>query len=126
MRIQKLDVGVERISRWQVRDEQHLPNSTKLAPKFLPRERALDEILNRPSLDERLPNLLQPDNVDPDLLEPSLLSATRIEVENIFAAAAKTAKGARQETLQKAADILEEEVGFDSEIRKALAALLRG
>ncbi|MEM8797312.1 MAG: hypothetical protein AAGE61_17260 [Pseudomonadota bacterium] len=126
MRIQRLDVGVESISRWKVRDEQHLPKEGKPAPSFLPRDRDLDDILRRPSLDERLPRLLQPENVDPELLEPSVLSDTRRSVEALFKEASEVVTGKSQAKLEAAANLLAEEIAFDDEIRTALAALLRG
>ena len=66
MKIRNLDIGVESITRWQIDDEIHLPKDRGLAPTFLPLYRPLDEILRRPSLDERLPALMQPESLDPD------------------------------------------------------------
>ena len=45
--------------------------------------RPLDDILRRPSLDERLPRLLQPEMLDPDLLDPATLSDTRITARRL-------------------------------------------
>ena len=126
MRIQKLNVGVESITRWQVRDEQHLPKEGRITPKFLPKHRELDEILRRPSLDERLPRLLQPAVIDPDLLEPGILAQARQAASNAFASAAHNQQGDKRNTLEKAAQILENEVELDNEVRTALAALLKG
>lgn len=72
MRVENLGVGVESVSLWQVEDEVHLPKEGGLAPTFLPQYRPLDDILRRPSLDERLPRLLQPEMLDPDLLTRTL------------------------------------------------------
>jgi|GEM_PF-2456634 len=126
MRIKPLHVGVESITQWEVEDEVHLPKDGPLGPKFLPIYRPLDEILRRPSLDERLPNLLQPELLDPDLLQPSALSDARMEAAALFARAAVRQHGRRRELLELASNYLEEDVGLDDEIRTSLAMLLRG
>ncbi len=126
MRVKRFDAGLESISRWQIEDEQHLPKASRLAPKFLPRTQALDEILARPMLEERLPNMLEPDLSDPDLLEPSVMAAARTGARDVFQRAASNADGPRRDALRKAAEILDQEVSFDDEIRRALAELLKG
>src|SRR5207248_351061 len=126
MRIRNLDIGVESISRWQVDDEVHLPKEGPLRPAFLPLYRPLDEILRRPSLDERLPMLLQPEVLDPDLMEPSVLADMRQEVQAVFAARARRESGPRKECLENAAASLEDDINLDDDVRRALAALLRG
>ncbi|MEO9530021.1 hypothetical protein [Roseibium sp.] len=126
MRIQRLDTGLESISRWRVDDEQHLPVEGKSAPKFLPKHRELDEILRRPSLDERLADLLEPAFIDPDLLEPSIMSETRMSVRHLMQTAAKDASGPAMAALDEAAALLGDEVELDQEVRSALAALLKG
>lgn len=126
MRIKNLNVGVESITNWQVQDEVHLPTDAPLRQPFLPQYRALDEILRRPSLDERLPALLQPEVLDPDMLEPSVLTDLRLDTLSIFSEQAGTESGGRRETLERAARILDEDAGLDNDVRTALAALLRG
>lgn len=126
MRIRSLDRGVESISLWQVEDEVHLPKEGGLAPAFLPQYRALDDILRRPSLDERLPRLLQPEFVDPDLLDPATLSDTRLAARTHFAAEAERSTGRRRAILETAAGYLEDAVAMDEEVRRSLAVLLRG
>jgi len=126
MKTRRLDVGLESISRWRVGDEDHLPEAGKSAPKFLPRHRELDEILRRPSLDERLTDLLQPAQLDPDLLEPAVLSATREAARDLMETMAARVSGTEKTTLYEAVDILSEEVTLDQEVRSALASLLKG
>ncbi|KPL52107.1 MULTISPECIES: hypothetical protein [Hyphomicrobiales] len=126
MRIRYLDRGVESISVWQEQDEVHLPKEGGLAPAFLPQYRALDEITRRPSLDERLPRLLQPDFLDPDLLDPATLTDTRIAVRDQFIAEAARSSGRRKAVLELAASHLEDSVAMDEEVRRSLAVLLRG
>lgn len=126
MRVKQFESGLESISRWQIDDEQHLPKLSRLAPKFLPRTQALDEILARPTLEERLPNLLEPELSDPDLLEPSVMTEARNGARDAFRSAASQTEGARREALREAAAILDQEVTFDEEIRQALAELLKG
>ncbi|MEL6683369.1 MAG: hypothetical protein AAFQ09_12115 [Pseudomonadota bacterium] len=126
MRIQKLDVGLAEISRWQIEDEQHLPRDGALVQRFLPQVQDLDQILRRPSLDERLPNLLEPKGLDSELLDPSVLADARQGAAEIFEQASKTAMGDDQTALRQAADLLAEQVALDDDIRAALAALFRG
>ena len=126
MKVRNLDVGVESISRWQVRDEVHLPDKGPLKPNFLPRHRPLDDILRRPSLDERLPKLLEPATLDPDLLSPAVLTQVRMETRALFRAQALRESGRKRDILEAAAECLEEDVEMDDEVRRSLAALLRG
>lgn len=124
--IKSLDVGVERITRWQAEDEVHLPREGKLQPQFLPAPRELDEILRRPSLDERLPRLLQPAALNPELLQPTVLASARAGAAAAFARRADRETGARRLALETAAALILDEKGRDEDVRKALAALLRG
>lgn len=126
MRIQRLDIGVESITRWDREDEVHLPREGTPAPQYIPQYQHLDEILRRPSLDERLPSLLQPASVDPDLLAPAVLGDTRLAARNVFVEEAERAKGAQRDLFQAAARVLDEDRGLDEEVRRALATLLRG
>jgi hypothetical protein len=124
--IKPLDVGVERVTRWQADDEIHLPREGSLQPQFLPEARALDEILQRPSLDERLPRLLQPASLTPELLQPHVLAAARQGAIAAFLRRAKQETGERRDALEAAARLVLEESARDEEVRAALAALLRG
>lgn len=126
MRIKNLDVGVERITQWNVGDEVHLPSDAKIAPSFLPQERALDAILNRPSLDERLPDLLQPTNLDPSLLEPAALTETRMALGRFFRDRAIASGVEDTEVFAAAAEMMSADQNLDNEVRSALAMLLRG
>ncbi len=126
IKIDQLDVGVELISRWQVHDEVHLPPTRGLKTPFLPLYRPLDEILHRPSLEERLPGLLQPALLDPDLLEPATLAEVRIETQRVLAARARQEVGVRRKVLEAAASHFDEAVSLDNAVRRSLAALLRG
>lgn len=123
MRLRSLDVGVERITQWNIGDEQHLPPEASPAPAFLPQMRPLDEIMRRPSLDERLPDLLQPDKLDPGLLDPSALTDAREGSRRFFAARAGTEPG---DAFAAAAVLLGADAALDDEVRAALALLLRG
>jgi len=126
MRIRSLEVGLETISRYQVGDDVHLPKDKGLRPVFLPVSQPLDDVLKRPSLDERLPALLQPEFLDPDLLEPSTLADIRLQAQELIAACASRESGARRDLLARAASCLEDENSLDEEVRRSLAALLRG
>ena len=126
-RIQPLEVGVETIARWRIDDEQHLPKDKKAPPVFLPETRALDEILRRPSLDERLPNLLKPERIDPDLLRPARVSEIRRSLAQRFRdLELSSSSEAKRTAFAAAATVLEEDVVLDDEVRSALALLLRG
>ena len=126
MRIKRLDIGLESITNWRVEDEVHLPKEGPIAPVFLPLYRPLQEIIHRPSLDERLPSLLQPTTVDPELLEPSKLTEARVDARSLLSEHARRSSGAERATFQEAASLLDDGVVLDDEIRSALAALLRG
>lgn len=126
MRVKNLNIGVESVSLWQAEDEVHLPEKTQLAPAFLPQYRPLDEILRRPSLDERLPALLQPTMLDPDLLNPATLTEARQEARSRFARQAARAAGPKRALFERAADYLDDAIAMDDEVRRSLAVLLRG
>ncbi|MEL7390064.1 MAG: hypothetical protein AAFN76_09810 [Pseudomonadota bacterium] len=125
-KLRKLGGGLAEISRWQIEDEQHLPRDGALIQRFLPQPQALDDILYRPSLDERLPNMLEPDGVDKDLLDPSTLTATRLGALRVFKEASLDANDDARVALEGVAQILTQEVKLDHEIRAALAALFKG
>jgi hypothetical protein len=126
MRIRSMDVGLESVSRFLVEDDVHLPEDKGLRPAFLPLARPLDDVLRRPSLDERLPRLLQPEFLDPDLLEPATLTDARLDARRFMAERAKRERGGRRQTLELAASHLDNEASLDDEVRRSLAALLRG
>ncbi len=126
MRVRNLNVGVESITLWQAEDEVHLPNDGALRPQFLPLYQKLDEILKRPSLDERLPHLLQPEFLDPDLLEPRMLSDTRESARGVFAQAAKRQTGRARRLFEMVAAQLDDDSDIDDDIRRSLAQLMRG
>jgi type III secretion system YscX-like protein len=126
MRIRSMDIGVESVSRFLVEDDVHLPAEKGLRPAFLPLARPLDDVLKRPSLDERLPRLLQPEFLDPDLLEPATLTHVRLEAQHLMAERAKRESGSRRQLLERAAAHLDNEASLDDEVRRSLAALLRG
>jgi hypothetical protein len=126
MRIRSLDVGLEAISRFHVEDDVHLPVDKGLRPAFLPVARPLDDVLRRPSLDERLPRLLQPDYLDSDLLEPATLTGVRLEARHVLAECARRESGKRRQALELATSYLDDAAHLDDEVRRSLAALLRG
>ncbi|MGJ0508135.1 MAG: hypothetical protein ACR652_13620 [Methylocystis sp.] len=127
MRIRAFDVGLESITRLQPEDEVHLPESGALPQMFLPETRPLDAILRRPSLDERLPELLAPLSLDPELLNPSVLTATRLAMQTFFGHHAEREERAGARNIFSAATaLLENDTALDHEVRSALAALLRG
>jgi hypothetical protein len=126
MRIRSLDVGVEAISRFLVEDDVHLPEDKGLRPAFLPVARPLDDVLKRPSLDERLPQLLQPDYLDSDLLEPATLTSARLATCQVLAECARRESGSRRKALELATAYLDDTAHLDDEVRRSLAALLRG
>jgi hypothetical protein len=126
MRIRSMDIGVESVSRFLVEDDVHLPEEKGLRPVFLPLARPLDDVLRRPSLDERLPRLLQPEFLDPDLLEPATLTHVRLEARHFMVQRARQESGSRRQLLELAASHLDNEANLDGEVRRSLAALLRG
>lgn len=125
-KIHRLNFGVEKISRWRVEDEIHLPAEAERVPAFLPQSRPLDEILKRPSLDERVRGLLEPLALDPELLKPSVMSNVRAEIQAHLSSLAKSARGNDSAVYGQAVKILAEDDRLDREVRAALAALLKG
>ncbi|MBG6146009.1 MAG: hypothetical protein RIE06_33705 [Roseibium album] len=121
-----LESGLDSISYRRIGDEDGLPAEGKIAPGFIVRHQELDKILRRTSLDQKLPDLLQPASLDPELLEPSILSGSREAAQQVLRAATANATGSTRDALQKAADILAQEMQFDSEVRTALASLMKG
>ena len=126
MRIAPAIPGIENVARWRESDEIHLPAGPPAGPAFLPRRRPLDEVLHRPSLDERLTDLLQPRGVDPDLLHPARLRDARLAVAAAFERLSVHASGGNRETLRHAIVELDDAAGLEDEIQEALAALMRG
>lgn len=127
-RIQGLNVGVTEIQRWRQSDEQHLPERTVRTQQFLPRPQALDQILRRETLDERLVGYVVPSDIDAELLQPAVMGATREALRRrmIEARDATDGRGRAGAALAAAASLLDTEVALDFEVREALAALLRG
>ncbi|MEM7693061.1 MAG: hypothetical protein AAF318_01310 [Pseudomonadota bacterium] len=124
-RVAEMDAGLERIARWRVDDEAHLPGEKRQSPRFIPDPGLLDDVLRRPSLDERLPNLLKPASLDEELLHPRVLSHVREDVAARFRTIARQKTGAGREALTRAADILDEDARLDKDVRAALAAFFR-
>lgn len=125
MKIRNLDVGVESITQVGLGQDVHLPKEGPVAPKFLPQARPLDEVLRRPTMEERLPDLLQPAALDAGLLEPSVLSDTRLAAGAWLAETARRATGHRRRVLEEAARSVAEDATLDEDVRGALAVLLR-
>jgi len=125
-RIQGLNVGVTDIGRWRDEDEVHLPERVTRPQPFLPQVQALDAILRRETLDERLARHLVPDTLDPDLMQPAVLSATREGLQARLRHAAALAPPGPRAALGAAAALLSVEVALDREIQEALSVLLRG
>ncbi len=127
MRIRNLNVGVESISTWTVADELHLPDDVKgVANAFIPELRPLQEVLKRPTLDERLPMLLQPDEVSPELFVANRIAEVRVAARDRFAAIARRSTGSTRKALMDAAAQLETDRALDEDVRAALAVLMRG
>ncbi len=102
VKVKNLDVGVEIVSRLRPGDIPELPEQGALRPGFLPVPQLLLEVLRRPSLDERLPDLLQPERLDPELLNPAVLASVRLEARNLIAARALSETGSRKKARQRA------------------------
>ena len=126
MKIRNFDIGLESYTKVGAGEDVHLPREGALGPTFIPKPGYLDEVLKRPSLDERLPQLLQPRTLDAGLLEPAVLTETRLSARTLFAEAARRATGQRRRILDQAALFLDEDADLDDEVRTALAALLKG
>lgn len=126
MRIASITIGLDEISTWKMEEQVRLPEGNKLSPVFLPEARPLTEILHRPTLNERLPDLLQPELQHSEILLPNELSELRKEVQRILSAAAFQEQGANKDVLKQSAAILMSDVVLDEDLRDAMAALLQG
>jgi len=126
--------GIESVSHGGAVDEMQLPDVSGLAPAFSTDQFSclLDEVLYRPSLDQRLVGLLAPGLLDPDLMKPSVFNEARVGSMRFFLDAAKRVRSGsakekdRKKSLESAAAFLSTIVELDSEIQMALAALLKG
>lgn len=125
MKIRNFDIGLEAYTRVGPGEDPRLPSEGAPGPSFIPEPAHLDAVLRRPSLDERLPQVLQPPALDADLLEPAVLSEVRRGTRGLFAEAARRAVGQRRRILEEAALILDEDAVLDADVRSALAALLK-
>lgn len=121
-----LDVGVESISRWRIEDEAHLPETGPYAPAYLPVRRPLDDVLRRPTLDERLPELLQPATIDADLMQPAQLMEARIDAHTLLSDFAARSSGAQKAAFERAVALFDRNALLEEEVRASLAALFRG
>lgn len=124
--IKELNIGVESISRWRIDDDTHLPEGGRRAPAYLPVNRPMHDVLHRPTLNERLPDLLQPATIDPDLTEPSVLMEARIDTRTLIALYASQATGLQKATLERALALIDHNELLDEEVRASLATLYRG
>lgn len=122
MRIRPLSLGVDGVSRLSEADEVHLPEGTMVAEVFLPETSLLSDILARPTLDERLPELLVPDHLPAELLRPSVLAETRRTMVHWLMDQAQ--KNPADPVFQEAAEDLERDCAIDADISAALALLL--
>ncbi|WP_417262998.1 hypothetical protein [Celeribacter sp.] len=119
-RIAGMHIGVSGIDRLRAEDDVHLPTDSPVARAiFLPQVQALDAILARHTLDERLALDVVPESISADLITPSALSATRLALAEKFASGDGPA-------MQAAGALLQQEAGLDEEVQKALAELMRG
>lgn len=124
--IKELNIGVESISRWRIDDDTHLPEGSQRAPTYIPLNRPLHDVLHRPTLNERLPDLLQPATIDPELTEPSILMEARVDTRTLIALNASQASGIQKATLERALALIDHNELLDEEVRASLATLYRG
>lgn len=123
--IKELNIGVESISRWRIDDDTHLPKEGRRAPGYIPLNRPLHDVLHRPTLNERLPDLLQPETIDPDLTAPAVLAETQVDVRTLLAHFASHTTGLQKATLERALALIDHNELLDEEVRASLATLYR-
>lgn len=122
MRIRPLSVGVDGVSRLSQAEEVHLPEGMMAAEVFLPETSLLADILSRPTLDERLPELLVPDHLPAELLRPAVLARTRHSIVQWLSDQAR--QNPSDPVFREAAGDLERDASIDADISAALALLL--
>ncbi len=126
MPVPKLDTGLVDISYVQRNDELHLPRDGILTPKFQPEPQALDKILNRPTLDERVSILVRPHSVDGDLLVPFTRSEIRVEALTVFEKESVGADSETRKVLDPVVKFLKKTEEYEFELDEAFAALHKG
>jgi hypothetical protein len=120
------NIGLEEITRHTVDDAVQLPQTEGLAPAFMPQYSALDEILARPNLDQRLMHLMQPLSLDAGLLDPAVLSQTRLDLQEIFGKEANIRIGSERQAFKQAEKTLGKYSRLGKLVEEYVAALLRG
>jgi len=126
MKVRNFNIGVESITRWQRTDEVHLPIEGQLNPEFSDEVPLLDQMLRPPTLNERLPLMMAPDDLERRLLEPTVMSATKETLLNTLVHEARIAGSVAGEIYDAAIIDLKNDIRMDDEIRSALVALFRG
>ena len=125
-RVGSLNTGISDVSRWRHDDEIHLPVTQTGRVPFLPEQRALDAILKRETLEERLSQFVIPNELSPALGEPNAISSARLAAFAVFQARLDADGGTRRSPVfEAAAKLLQYEDALDQEVQLALAALLR-
>lgn len=118
--------GLESISRWRIDDETHLPDSGPHTPAYLPLNRPLHDVLHRPTLNERLPDLLQPETIAAELMQPAQFAEARIDAETLLRAYAARSSGPQKAVFDRAIALIHRNELLDDEVRASLAELYRG
>ena len=126
MKVRNFNIGVESITRWQRTDEVHLPIEGQLNPEFSDEVPLLDQMLRPPMLNERLPLMMTPDDLERRLLEPTVMSATKETLLAALSGEAKFAGSTAGEIVDAAITDLKNDIRMDDDIRSALVALFRG
>ena len=126
MKLRPLNIGLEGVSQWRRADETHLPTEGQLAPEFSTETTRLEAILRPPRLDERLPMMATPDQIDPTLLEPAVFSATKIELGTYLRECRMTTNEQDAPLVEAAILALSTDSELDNQVRHALVALFRG
>ena len=126
MKLRPLNVGIEGVSQWRRVDEAHLPTEGQLAPEFSTETPLLEAILRPPRLDERLPAMTTPDQLDPTLLEPAIFSEAKAELGNYLRNCRLTTNEQDAPLVEAAILALATDGELDNQVRHALVALFRG
>jgi hypothetical protein len=126
MKLRPFNVGLEGVSQWRRADEAHLPTEGQLTPEFSAETTPLEAILRPPRLDERLPMMTVPDQLDPALLEPAIFATAKKELGAYLRECRLTTNAQDAPLVEAAILALATDSEFDTQVRHALVALFRG
>lgn len=121
-----LERGLVGVSWQKVGAHEPLPTG-RVDPQFLPQRPLLDQILHRPTFEERMFLTLGLHTIDPELLRVVIFRQTRLELLHFFSRKRDKEKDneRRRTIFAKAAELLDQDESFDEDVTGKMAALVQ-